>query len=165
MIDVVTVYHRRENFVQTNELHASLDRFERPGSFTFIAVDNQTCNRGFAGGCNFGAKRGKGRVIAFLNPDLHVQGPFLESLMEPVFDDQSVVICGERFDKPEWEVRNWGCVNWVCGACMMVRRHWFDKIGGFNPKLCFGYDETWMIRQAQEDGRRVVELDLPVYHR
>jgi GT2 family glycosyltransferase len=154
-VDVVTVFHREENRKLAQQLTKRLAKIEPEANV--IQVDNRTCNRGWAGGCNHGAADGNAPFIVFINPDTVISGEFFPTLLLP-FDDDRVVIAGERFGKPVSETLSWGCDSWVCGALMCVRRNWFP---GFDENYCFGWEETDLIRQAQVAGRGVIELSLP----
>jgi GT2 family glycosyltransferase len=161
-VDIVTVFHCEQNREQTNNLVHRMLSLEVQG-YNYITVDNTEINRGFAGGCNLGAAHGTSPFILFLNPDVIVEAPFLRTLL-PYFDDDNLVIAGERFGKPPEEYALWGCIDWVCGACLMVRRSWFDEVRGFRPEYMWGWEETDLIRQAQQAGRGVKSLELPVTH-
>jgi GT2 family glycosyltransferase len=161
-IDVVSVYHNARNAAQFETLRAQLRGFEGD-RVNVIGVDNRQENRGFARGCNYGAKQGNADILGFLNPDLQVQGPFVDRVLA-AFHDPGVVITGCRFGKPDFELRIWGCFEWVCGAAMFVRRDWFDNGGGFDEAYLWGWEETDLIRRAQSQQQRVQAIPLPFHH-
>lgn len=161
-IDVVTVYHRDENYKQAMELQQTLEQIEKV-PFTFIGVDNRIKNVGFSKGCNKGAKQGTSPIIGFLNPDVTVHFPFFRRIVE-TFQRPHVVIAGENFGKSRREIELWGCREWVCGAAMFVDRHWFEGRGGFDEQFVWGWEETDLIRQAQVDHKIVVAMSLPISH-
>jgi GT2 family glycosyltransferase len=160
--DVVVVYHNQRNHNQTKALFEVLSLYA-DRTFNFIPVDNRKTNRGFAPGCNYGALRGSSPLIGFLNPDVLIGGSFL-GLVEDALSDPAVVITGERFGKPQWEIDMWGCRDWVCGAAFFVKRDWFDAGGGFDPRYTWGWEETDLIRRAQQENRLVRSIDLPLEH-
>lgn len=163
MIDVVTVFHRDENYRLAMDLRSSLERYEKTVPWNFIGVDNRVDNRGFSKGCNFGASQGSAPIIGFLNPDVRVQAAFLQQVVD-AFERPHTVIAGERFGKTQREIEIWGCREWVCGAAMFVDREWFDGHGGFDEQFVWGWEETDLIRRAQVDQKIVVALDLPILH-
>jgi GT2 family glycosyltransferase len=161
VIDVVTLWHRPSYRVLTGKLAQQLAVID-PYPHNFFAVDNSPPgSRGFAAGCNQGAAMGTAPIILFLNPDMEIHGPFLGTIAE-AFADPKLVICGEAFDKPTWQWRDvWGCDDWVCGACLATRRSWFP---GFDQRYRWGWEETDLIRRAQNEGFGVRSLHLPVTH-
>lgn len=164
-IDVVTVFHNETNKAQARQLGRDLALQENAGTFTFNPVDNTSNNRGFAPGCNLGAARGTAPIIGFLNPDGTIHGSIVSTVVE-VFEREGddLVITGERFGKNSRELRAWGVRDWVCGACLFVRRDWFETVGGFDEAYLWGWEETDLIRTAQADGKRVMSIRLPYKH-
>lgn len=163
LFDVVTVFHCERNYRQTLELEETLRAFDLEARFVFWGVDNRTINRGFAKACNLGAREGTAPLIAFLNPDLVPEGPILGPLVELFENDDRLVIAGERFGNDTyWE--GWGCRDWVCGALMVVRRDWFELTGGFCEDYVWGFEETDLVRRAQQQRYKVRSVVLPVKH-
>lgn len=162
-IDIVTVYHRDSYLAMTENLCAQVDCHEH-GRFNWIGVDNRDNNRGFAMGCNEGARQGDAPVIGLLNPDCTVSGPFLDRVLGVFEGSTDVVITGCRFDKPDFEIRTWGVRDWVCGAAMFVRRSFWEQVSGFDEQFVWGWEESDMIRTAQIMGFAVKSIDLPIKH-
>lgn len=176
--DIVTVIHNDTNRRLAADLERRLEMWEtlefeefgnpdpiKVPNYSFTVVDNSVENRGFAGGCNYGALHPalNSPIIGFLNPDVQVEGPFLDTVAA-VMADQHVVITGSSFGKPQHELAIWGVRDWVCGAAFFVRRDWFAARGGFDPQFVWGWEETDLIRQAQQEGRVVRSVALPIYH-
>lgn len=164
MIDVVTVVHNDTNTAQAEALRQRIAEVEET-SHAFILVDNSVNNRGFAKGCNWGAlhPEAKNPIIGFLNPDVLVDGPFMEQVIEALKDPQ-VVITGCRFNKPANELAIWGVNDWVCGATFFVRRGFFAAHGGFDESYVWAWEETDLIRTAESEGLRCRSIDLPLRH-
>lgn len=160
-IEIVTVFHNPQNRDQSEELAAAVTRWE-PG-IPVHRVDNTRFNRGFAKGCNLGASWCSAPIVGFLNPDTEVRGRFAHPVLEQ-FQDPQVTIVGERFGKLDQEIRAWGCKDWVCGAAFFVRRDWFFEQGGFDTRYVMYWEETDLIRQAEEQGRKVRSIRLPLRH-
>lgn len=163
-IDIVTVFHSEENKELVDELEQMILAHE-PEGWRFITVDNRLNNRGFAKGCNWGARnpRAVAPIIGFLNPDVTVLGPFIEQV-QAAFEDPEVVITGCRFGKPDRELKIWGCEDWVCGAAFFIRRATFVELGGFDEGYVWSWEETDLIRQVQELGLKVKSVELPIEH-
>jgi len=161
MIDIVTVFHNKENYEQSNELCAALQQYE-PNNFTMFLHSNMVNNKGFSKACNIEAARGSSRVIGFLNPDVVVEGPFVNQIEEAISGD--VVIAGSSFGKPREELKIWGVKNWVCGAAFFVSREWFEKLGGFDERFVWSHEETDMIRTTELLGKQIADIEIPISH-
>lgn len=163
-IDIVTVFHNVTNHAQHEELLESIRHHEPEGGFTFLGVDNRETNRGFAAACNLGAfhPQATAPVIGFLNPDCAVRGPFIAPVTATIND--TVVITGCRFNKPDRELTLWGVRDWVCGAVMFVQRPWFTDVGGFDEQFVWSHEETDLIRRAQQNGKLCRSIKLPISH-
>jgi GT2 family glycosyltransferase len=162
--DFVTVYHNDTTFELHKQLRAALLQHEPAGGYTFIGVDNRRNNRGFAAGCNQGAFVGDATapIIGFLNPDVRVSGPFLDTVTAAL--TPPVVITGCRYHKPQHELANWGVRDWVCGAAFFVSRSWFTSVGGFDTQFVWSWEETDLIRQAEAQGKQCRSIFLPIEH-
>jgi GT2 family glycosyltransferase len=162
--DLVTVYHNDRYRELSDKLFASVRSHEPAGGYRLISVDNRQHNRGFAKGCNLGAfhPAANAPIIGFLNPDLTIDGPFLDAVTATL--DPNTVICGSRFGKSDRELNIWGVHDWVCGAAFFVLRSWFAQVEGFDTQFTWSWEETDIIRQAQRQGRRCQSIALPFQH-
>jgi GT2 family glycosyltransferase len=163
-IDLVTVYHNETNRQQHLALRDAVAEHEPNGGYRYIGVDNRTCNRGFAAGCNLGAfhPEATAPIIGFLNPDVTVSGPFIATVKASL--KPPVVITGCRYGKSAHELDLWGVTDWVCGAAFFVERKWFQAVGGFDVQFVWSWEETDLIRQAQDQGLRCQSIELPIGH-
>lgn len=162
--DLVSVYHNDRNYKLFEQLRAALAHHEPKGGYRLIGVDNRERNRGFAVGCNLGARHpdATARVIGFLNPDVEVTGPFLAAATKALVPP--VVITGCRYGKEQRELDIWGVNEWVCGAAMFVARDWFQAVGGFDEQFTWSWEETDLIRQAETQGYQCRAIELPINH-
>lgn len=160
MIDIVTVYYDDQTEMDALELRDAVLKFDEISAFH--AVSNKEINRGFAKACNIGAASGSSPIIGFLNPDTQIFGDFTAQVISQIMS--GVTITGERFGKPERELRMWGCKDWVCGAAFFVERKWFESVGGFDERFVWSWEETALIRLAQEQGKKVKSIELPLQH-
>ena len=162
-LDLVTVTHNDRNRREAEDLEAEIDNFaELP--YTMQIVDNRHNHKTYAAACNTGAALGTAPVIGFINPDCVIGGPFMREVTDALKRDRYAVIVGERFGKPAREIRKWGLLDWVCGACFFVRREWFDYVGGFDERYLWSWEETDLCRAAERGGFVVRSLMLPMRH-
>lgn len=47
-------------------------------------------------------------------------------------------------------------VGWVVGACLLIRRDLYEKLGGFDPRFFLFFEDTDLCRRAELLGYRVV---------
>lgn len=160
-IDIVTVAHRPDTMAMAEEMLGTVAALEPTANL--ILVDNTVHNRGFSAGCNLGAARGSAPIIGLLNPDTVVLGPFLADVQR-IFTDPQVVITGNRFNKPQFELDIWGCRDWVVGATFFVRRDFWESEGGFDEQFWLYFEESDLIRRAQAAGKRVRSYELALQH-
>lgn len=163
LTDIVTVYHRDENYLLHLDLIEQITEHE-PNVVNVYGVDNRVYNRGFAAACNLGAAAGEAPVIGFLNPDTVVEGPFADIVHAMFQADNRLVITGSNFGKSKREIQLWGCRDWVCGAALFVRREWWEAVGGFDTIYRWSWEETDLIRRAQAQGKKVRSIELPFRH-
>jgi GT2 family glycosyltransferase len=80
-------------------------------------------NYGFARGNNEGARRARGQLVAFLNPDMRVAPDWLAELVAPIQRELDVVCTASKI------------LNW--------NGRWIDFAGSGMNFLGFGYQEGW----------------------
>ena len=162
VLDIVTVPYTPLNHIQARDLiQAVRERY----AFTVccVSVSNRVHNRGFAKGCNLGAANCNAPIIGFLNPDVTIEGPWLETVVS-AFEDPDLVIAGNGFNKPANELRYWRVSTFICGAVFFVRRTWFTHVGGFDEGYVWSHEELDLIKRAETTGLGVRELNLPISH-
>jgi len=131
-------------------------------------------NAGFGKGCNLGAKNAKGKYILFLNSDTQILDKGFLSMVDFLEKNPKVAILGGKLKNYDGSVQQscgkfynlfnllimllgferFGFlrsspdkiqkVDWVSGACMMVRSDVFEKLTGFDEKF-FMYVEDMEI--------------------
>jgi len=133
-------------------------------------------NMGFVESCNRGARASKGKYVLFLNNDTMVTKGWLPPSLELirredvgavgpklVYHDRTLQEAGgiiwndgagwnygrgDDYDKPEYSyVRE---VDYCSGACLLVKRELFEKLGGFDerfkPAYCEDADLCFSLR-------------------
>ena len=110
-------------------------------------------NLGFGKGNNYGFEKGNSEYVFFLNPDTElVENTMveLENAIKNSEQDFAVWECRQKpYEHPKMYNILTGETSWASGACIIVKREVFAKIGGFDSKI-FMYAEdvdiSWNIR-------------------
>lgn len=135
---------------------------------TLIEIDNSSRNVGWAAACNAAAERGEAELIAFVNQDVTLTDGWLEPILETFETDANLVIAGPRcLDGLPWPRVPIGLESWVCGACMLVRREFFESVGGFDSeRFPHEYAETDLERTALARGHSIstIEQSEVIHH-
>ncbi|MGZ4335216.1 MAG: glycosyltransferase family 2 protein [Gaiellaceae bacterium] len=165
--------------------NASADRSAEIAEAAGAHVVRNADNRGFAAAANQGAALGRADLILFLNPDATLASGDL-ALLAGALDDPSVGAAGPRLVHPDGsEQRAWwpfpspaltwrealglerlrarrpaadGSVDFVVGACLLVRRDAFERLGGFDERFWLYGEEADLCRRLRESGLRVVHV-------
>jgi GT2 family glycosyltransferase len=149
-------------------------------------------NRGFGPANNQGAALATARHVLFLNSDALVEPGWLPPLLELLEDDRVAAVgprllnpdgslqlagallsrsgstleygFGDDPEKPEYKFRR--DVDYLSGACLLVRRAAFDEVGGFDPVYGLGYfeDADLCLALARRGYRVVYEPRSVVTH-
>jgi GT2 family glycosyltransferase len=150
---------------------------------------------GFVLNCNRSAERARGRWLLFLNNDTLVQPRFLEAMVAAA-TDAGVGAVGAKLIYPDGKLQEAGGIVWrdfeawnygrggnphapaynyrrrvdyCSGACLMVDRAAFEKLGGFSADLapaygedsdlCFSLREKLGLATVYEPAARVVHFE------
>ncbi len=172
----------------STDLTASIT--DRVGNITVVRGDR---NRGFVENCNAGAVHARGEYLLFLNNDTSVTQDWLEPLCSVLDNDATVGVVGPkllfadgllqeaggivwddasgwnygRADDPEKPAYNYlKEVDYVSGACLMIRHDLWRQIGGFDEMYAPAYyEDTDLAFAARAAGYRVIyQPDSRVYH-
>ncbi|MDP3985301.1 MAG: glycosyltransferase family 2 protein [bacterium] len=74
----------------------------------------------------------------------------------------------ESFLMTDWDHKTERPVDWLLGACMMVRREVLERIGPFDEQFFLYFEDTDLCRRAWEQGVQVVyqpNIRMVHYHR
>lgn len=140
----------------------------------YIKLIKSKENLGFGRGCNLGAENSKGNYILFLNSDTKVGDKGFLKMAEFLKENPKVGIIGgklsnydkslqpsagkfynlpnffllmfggERFGLLKSSPKKISRVDWVAGACLMISRNVYERIGGFDKNI-FMYTEDMEI--------------------
>jgi N-acetylglucosaminyl-diphospho-decaprenol L-rhamnosyltransferase len=136
---------------------------------------------GYGAAINTGAKLAVGDYLTVLNPDIRFFGEDVVPRLMAHFDDPSVGLVApalqlldgrlqdsarrtptplnlavrRRLDRDNGAVRQAGDVDWVVGACFIVRRDLWDAIGGFDESYFLYFDDVDLCTRVRRAGWRV----------
>lgn len=62
-----------------------------------------------------------------------------------------------QHDRDHGQVRD---VDWLAGACLLLRRELYEKLGGFDPRFFLFFEDTDLCRRVWRTGKHVVYFPL-----
>lgn len=157
-----------------------------------IVLVESPLNLGFAGGCNLGAQRATGDILAFLNSDARPDAEWIAAAVEGLFDPTVGAVASRVLD---WEGKlvdfidaglTWfgkGYKPFVgeragtlgmspkdvlfgTGSAMFVRRSVFSELGGFDERFFMFYEDVDFGWRLNLMGHRFLYVPTSVaYHR
>jgi len=141
-------------------------------------------NQGFLINCNNGAKLAKGKYILFLNNDTQVQENWLEPLVRLIESDDRIGMVGSKLVYPDGRLQEAGGIIWkdaggwnygrlddpdkpdynyvkevdyISGACIMIRADLWKEIGGFDTRFVPAYyEDTDLAFEVRRRGYKVM---------
>lgn len=147
----------------------------------FCVISNKE-NTGYGAGNNLGAKNAKGEFLLFLNNDTQVQNKTFLKMVEFLKDHQDADILGgglvstdgkpqvsvgefyspvkfliyilgmQRFGFIDNNPKKIKKVDWIKGACFMIRRNVFEKLNGFDEKIFMYTEDMELCYRAKKSG-------------
>lgn len=147
--------------------------------FFISKIINSKKNIGFGGANNLGAKSAKGDCLLFLNPDTLFEKDSLEKLFYTFKKNPQLGIispkivqyarkqaqpftCGNKTSllgiifrntilKP-WNKKNSVLVDWVSGTALLIRKHIFENVGGFDENFFMYFEDQDLCLRVKELG-------------
>lgn len=137
--------------------------------FNDIIIIEGNKNKGFGYGNNIAAKYGKAPYIFFLNVDTEISEDTLEKLSKEIEKSEKNIGIWELAQKPYEHPKYYNPITlettWASGACMVIRRDIFEKIGGFDKNIfmyCEDVEISWNVRKH---GYKIKYLyNIPITH-
>jgi GT2 family glycosyltransferase/glycosyltransferase involved in cell wall biosynthesis len=157
-----------------------------------IRVVARPTNAGFATACNEGAAAAAGELLVFLNNDTVPQPGWLDALAGYAEGHPRAAVVGAKLLFPDDTVQHAGLVvcqdgyprhiytgfpadhpavnksrrfQIVTGACMLVRRALFERVGGFDTAYKNGFEDVDLCLRLGERGHEVHYChESVVYH-
>lgn len=150
-------------------------------------------NLGFGKACNQGAALAGGRYVLLLNSDTVAQPRWLEAMVACADGAAEIGVVGSRLVYPDWSIQHAGIVfnaqvlpdhvhrgvapddpavleerdyPAVTGACMLVRRELYERLGGFDETYRMYVEDVDLCLRAWDAGYRVTycPASLLVHH-
>lgn len=163
------------------------------GSNPRVKIIASPTNLGFSGGNNIGFEHSKGQYIVFVNNDTTVPPDWLTPLVEAMENNPTIGVAqsmiysidGKKIQTAGWLYSNGLIkkqmlfegkssdttfepifeVSFVCGASMIIRRDILERMGAFDPKMPFFYDDTLLSFKTLLAGKRVVTVSASkIFH-
>ncbi len=138
----------------------------------------------FLRNCNNAADQARGKYVLFLNNDTQVQQGWLNSLVDLAESDDEIGLVGSKLVYPDGRLQEAGGIIWndasgwnygifndpdlsefnyvkevdyVSGACIMVRKDLWDEIGGFDERFAPAYfEDTDLAFEIRNKGYKVM---------
>ena len=150
-----------------------------------IIVIKLDSNKGFAEPNNIGTKIAKGEYLLFLNNDTVTTTNFISEMVNVFEKDEKIAICQSLLLKPDGNIDSSGDfidkmgivynsktktdeikeISSARGACMLIRKKIFDKLGGFDEKFFFSFEDVDLGWRSWILGYKVVIVpNSIVYH-
>jgi len=146
-------------FIDNNSSDHSVEIAEK--RFSGIKIIRNKENRGFSRANNQGLEICQGRYALLLNTDTVVKEGAFDLMVEFMDANPKVGACGPRvlnadgtpqrqggfFSRKFWLSKIPVRVDFVIGACLMVRREAIEKVGNLDENLFFSNDDLdWCLR-------------------
>ncbi|HEX7042106.1 MAG TPA: glycosyltransferase family 2 protein [Patescibacteria group bacterium] len=139
-------------------------------------------NSGFGAGNNLGAQKAKGEYILFLNNDTTIQGQGIKDMLLYMQEHPEIPILGgelknengtpqvssgkfytilsftflllgmQKFGLVDKNPTKITRVDWVKGALLMIRKHVFEKLGGFDENIFMYTEDMELCYRAAKMG-------------
>ncbi len=170
--------------VLDNDSSDNLRDLEKKYSANNIRFYKSGKNLGFGGGHNFISDKEQAEFIVFVNPDVKfLEDKTIERLYNRILTDKEVAVIGPRmlsdnedqiiYDHGEYRgLHAWATFNlgdslfrkresetesaWTCGAFLMIRKMFFEKVCGFDENFFLYVEEEDLCFRIRKLGGRVV---------
>lgn len=167
--------------------NASDDAFQDRSNDPRVRVDRQSVNLGVAGGRNHGLRLGTAPYVCILDSDAELSPPSLARMILPFQEAEDVGVAGPVFDGHAPEQTGgvapslarklargfgltdryrssgtrgpWFDVDFVIGACQVLRRRAWNDVGPLDDSYRFGPEDVDMCLRMRAAGWRVVQVN------
>lgn len=136
--------------------------------FDHVRVLRLPENRGYAGGCNAGAREAKGEYIVIVDDDIEVLKGSLEAMLTLMENDKKIGIAGPTLITPQGNHKNDTLLRfpdairhflllppaygYVMGAAFMIRKDIIDRLGFFDEDYFIFFEEVDLCLRVKRAG-------------
>ena len=183
-----------DNYSEDNSVE-TLEKEIKKQKYKNVSVLAHSENNGFGGGNNFGARSAKGDVLLFLNNDT-VVGKGLTDMLVFLLDNEHIGVLGgilkntdgtmqvsydsfyslpkvlllllgtQRLEKMYKNENMPKKVDWVKGACLMMRKELFNTLGGFDEGIFMYTEDMELCYRIYKLGKQIwVYPDVAILHK
>ena len=181
--------------VDNASFDGSIERVRLEFGKKLLIVENKK-NYGFAKGCNMGAKSARGKYLLFLNSDTQILDRGFSKMIDFLEKNPKIAILGGKLENndesPQPSAGKFYSlfnllimllglervgflrsspnkikrVDWVSGACMMVRKDVFEKLKGFDENFFMYIEDMELCFRAKKSGALTfVFPDIKLVHK
>lgn len=150
--------------IDNNSVDNSIELVQK--KFPQVHILKNDKNLGFCKANNQGLKIYQGRYALLLNTDTMVKDRALDKLVEFMDNHQRVGAAGPKLLNPDntpqhqgglfnrkfWLSKEPVKVNYLIGACFIVRREVVDKVGGLDENFFFSNDDLDWCKRIKDAG-------------
>ncbi len=140
-------------------------------------------NLGYGKGNNLGVSESKTPFILILNPDILVQSESIETLYKSYFNYENIGILAPALYDNNNNRRNNGslsyinrdkvikknilnnqkaegntCYQFVVGCALLIKKEFFDEIGGFDKDLFMYFEDNDLCDKTIEKNKSIIEI-------
>ncbi|MEM7708174.1 MAG: glycosyltransferase family 2 protein [Pseudomonadota bacterium] len=155
-----------------------LDQFS--AAYPWVQWVENGANRGFAGGCNLGARSATGQCLLFLNPDCIDRDQAIADVWRTAGEKSQITTVTQQGEDgsprkvggdfaPWWGLggpgrlalsvlrhmpgrRVEGRLDWVSGSFLMIPRGTFDLVGGWDEQFFMYSEDVDLCRRSRDAG-------------
>jgi GT2 family glycosyltransferase len=160
--------------------NASKDQGAAIGGQRSRAVLRSAQNEGYGRAANLGARQAETHFILIMNPDIVLGAGAVPALLEAAERYPDAGMLAPRIVEPDGRfffqprsllspyLSNPGgklalpegdcCAPFLSGACFLVRRELFLRLGGFDPNIFLFYEDDDLCRRIADAGQALVHV-------
>jgi O-antigen biosynthesis protein len=170
--------------------NSTLPEFDLAEKFVGVNLIKNDENIGFLRSCNKAAAMAQGEYVCILNNDTEVHEGWIKHLVELMDGDNNIAVAGPKLIYPNGRLQEAGGIIWndasawnfgkfdnpekpdfnylkevdyISGACLLVRKAVWEQLGGFDQQFAPAYyEDTDLAMQVRKAGYKVVYQPLSV---